>query len=174
VVSCLDGPNNGKKLLKDSTIHFDGSKSLATEKRTKLPVISAVLTIVSAAILVFVTIVSVLAALINGGQGFDFAGDTNIFFWIAVILQFTAFAFGLAGSVFQIKRKFFISSFSANIFLIVCAGLMVLESYIYLVGPSGRGYVYAFSALGLFAIPILIVSSIAIVLLLKSRREFAS
>ena len=152
------------------------SKSLAPKRRVKILMATGVLTIISTIVVIIFGIVSINGA-IQFHNGFSlrgiingYIGGINMFFWSAGIFQFFAVAVGLAGAVFQIRRKHFFVSLFSNILLIISSLIQILQSFSILQSESGMIVIY--SGFELLAIPPIVLSLLSMSLIAISKKQF--
>lgn len=168
----MNCPNCGKEIPNPDAVFCPYcAKSLIVKRYQKFPLISGILTIVSAILVIVAGAISISGAFSTyGGYGYGFIGGTNIFFWVAGIFEIAAFSVGLTGGIFQIRRMLFLGSVFSNVLLIVSAIIIMAESFFNITLSSGSGAQYF--GLLFFAIPSLILSILGVVFTALSKAEF--
>jgi len=151
----------------------EGSKEVAKQDASKpplsnLPFLSGIFSIISAVLVIVGGVVTIWAALVTyGGYGYGFIGGTNVFYWIVGVFEIIAFAVGITGGIFQIKRQYFLGTIFSNI-LLITAGIMLIGQSFFKIGRMEL----TFAGLLLLAVPILILTILSIVFIGMSKKEF--
>jgi hypothetical protein len=163
-VSHLDGFNcEVKNSNVSSKFLAAGPKPFSTKKRSRLLKISGVLTILSGA---FLFLPALYAAL--GVFHINIPGNSSpILITVLGFFQLSAFITGLAGFVLQLKVSFL--PFLGNCLLIASAVALILEVPTYVIMPNGYPMTFTLSGIASFAVPSLLFSILALVLLFRSR-----
>ncbi len=181
-VSNLRCPNCGKEVPPHDQFFcpFCGKslviKSPIPNRQTKLPMASGILTIVASVILLAAGAWTIIEALNTyGGFGYGFIDGTNVFFWASGSLFIIAFAIGLTGSIFQIRKKQILIATFSVIPMIVSAAILVGQSNFVITFKSyysdytwqyvNGNYLY-------LAIPIVVLSILSLIFIGVSRKEF--
>lgn len=146
----------------------EGSKEVANRNASNLPFLSGIFSVVSAVLVMVGGVVTIWAALVTyGGYGYGFIGGTNVFYWIVGVFEIIAFAVGLTGGIFQIKRQYFLGTIFSNI-LLITSGVMLIGQSFFKIGRMEL----TFAGLLLLAVPILILTILSIVFIGMSKKEF--
>jgi hypothetical protein len=149
-------------------ILLSGSTEVANQGASKLPLLSGIFSIISAILVLLAGVYTIYGALITyGGYGYGFIEGTNVFFWIVGVFEIIAFAVGLTGAIFQIKKQYFLGTIFSNILLIASAIILVAQSFF----KIGRMEL-TFATLLLLAVPVLILTILSIVFIGMSKKEF--
>jgi hypothetical protein len=144
------------------------SKEVANQSGSKLPLVSGVFSIICAALVLLGGVVTINGALITyGGYGYGFIEGTNVFFWIGGVFEIIAFAVGLTGAIFQIRRQYFLGTIFSNILLVASAIMLVGETF-FKIGKME----FTFAALLLLAVPVVIMAILSIVFIAMAKKEF--
>jgi len=167
-------PNCGKEVPPEEHFFcpFCGKSLLTNSSRNygKLPMVSGILTIAASALILAAGLLTILEALSTyTGFGYGFIDGTNVFFWASGTVYAIAFAIGLTGSIFQIKKRQISIVLFSIILLLVSAAILVGQSYFVIQLPD-RSYVngsYLF-----FAIPLFVLLTSSLILVGVSRKEF--
>lgn len=171
MVSILNCPNCGRQVPPQE--HFFCpycAKPLNIKRHAKLPVASGFLTIIAALLTVVAGMLTINDALTTyGGYGYGFISGTNIFFWIAGIFEVIAFAIGLTGSIFQIRKRQLLMTIFGNVLLLVSVVILIGQSFFVMNTAFGPLQKINFI---LYAIPTLVLIVLSLVLIGISRKEF--
>ncbi len=141
------------------------------KRHLNFPIASGILTIISAIMILLAGVISIVNAFNSyGGYGYGFIGGTNIFFWFAGIFELFAFAVGLTGSIFLLKKQQFLGSIFSNILLIVSVVIIMAQSFMPMTLSGG---VHAI-AIGLVfvAVPALILTILSLIFASVAKSSF--
>lgn len=165
-------PHCGKQVTDENAVFCPYcSKPLNAKRHPTIPLASGTLTTISAIIVMITGLLSVSSALNTyGGYGYGFIAGTNIFFWLAGIFEVAAFPVGLAGAIFQFRRRQFLVSAFSNVLLIVSAAFILAQSFFTATLSNYESVTY--TGLLLFGIPLLALSILSIVFVGISKAEF--
>jgi hypothetical protein len=132
-------------------------------KRSGFPIAGGVLTIIAGCIAIIYGILGTLSFIIS--FSLRFTGSVSIYGYLIMgILGLLAFALGLTGGIFALKRRHFPLSMAA-----VCVVLVSGVSTIVVISLQGP---YAVPAGLLFGLPVVILAILAVVFTAMARKEF--
>lgn len=176
MVSILRCPHCRKEVPSDERFFcpFCGNSLLTKSSKSygKLPIVSVIFKITALVLILVAGLLTILEALNTyGGFGYGFIDGTNVFFWASGSFHMIAFSTGLAGSIFQIKKKQISLVIFSNILLLVSAAFLLAQSYFVIQLVPSYSYVSDFYLF--FAIPLFVLLILGLILIVMLRKEFS-
>jgi hypothetical protein len=156
----LKCPNCGKQIaIEDANFCPYCAKPLKIiQKRTPFPTTAGILTIIGSCIAIVMGIIYLVAALFSVGYAYGYTYGyfygLSVYYLITGILGIIAFAFGLTGGIFSLKRKRLAFSIFGMSLLIASGIMMAMPVWV-------------------FGLPIVVLSILSIIFVAISKGEFA-
>lgn len=163
-------PHCGQQIADENAVFCPYcSKQLNPKRHPSIPLASGTLTTISAIIAALAALITISDALSTYG-GYGYVAGTNIFFWIAGIFEIAAFAAGLAGAVFQFRRRAFAGSILSNAVLITASAIITAQAFLRInLSPIET---QDFTGLILLGIPLLALSILSVILIAVAKVEY--
>lgn|GEM_PF-1892006 len=175
MVSILRCPHCGKEVPSEERFFCPFCRNSLLTKSSKnygkLSIVAGIFKITALVLILVAGLLTFIDALDTyGGYGYGFMGGTNVFFWVSGSVHMIAFSTGLAGSIYQIKKKHISMVIFSNILLLVSAAFLVAQSYFVI--QLTPYYFYVIDFYLFFAIPLFVLLILGMLLVFKSRKEF--
>ena len=124
------------------------------QKRTPFPTTAGILTIIGSCVAIAMGIIYLAAALFSYGYAYGYIYGLSVYYLITGIFGIIAFAFGLTGGIFSLKRKRLAFSIFGMSLLIASGIMMAIPLWV-------------------FGLPIAVLSILSVIFVAISKGEFA-